>query len=110
MLLDSNGLFEFGPFRLDTSEGTLWRDGKRIPLTPKATATLVLLASNSGRLVEKDDLLKAVWPDTFVEEGSLAFQVSILRKTIGEDYIETIPRRGYRFAQPVRQVEDVVPP
>jgi len=90
----SLNLLEFGPYRLDAGEKTLWRDGKRVPLTPKAVETLIVLAESGGRLVEKDELLKTVWPDTFVEEGSLAFQVSLLRKTIGNSYIETVPRRG----------------
>src|SRR5205823_9544575 len=110
MSLKATGLLEFGPYRIDAAERTLWRDGKRVPLTPKAMETLLVLATNGGRLVEKEDLLKAVWPDTFVEEGSLAFQVSLLRKTLGEGFIETVPRRGYRFTEPVRHVEPEAPP
>src|SRR5229473_471988 len=110
MSLNATGLLEFGPYRIDADERTLWREGKRVPLTPKAMETLIVLAANGGRLVEKEDLLKAVWPDTFVEEGSLAFQVSLLRKTLGEGYIETVPRRGYRFVEPVRQVRTEAQP
>jgi DNA-binding winged helix-turn-helix (wHTH) protein/TolB-like protein/Tfp pilus assembly protein PilF len=106
MSLKVKSLFEFGPYQLDTVERTLWRDGQMVPLTQKALETLVVLVSNGGRLVEKEDLLKAVWPDTFVEEGNLAVQISLLRKTLGEEgYIETVPRRGYRFAVPVKPVE-----
>ena len=69
-------MVEFGPYRLDTGERTLWRDGKRIPLTPKALETLAVLVANRDRLVEKEALIKAVWPDAFVEEGNLAVQIS----------------------------------
>ena len=73
-----------------------------IPLTPKAFDTLVVLVRNSGHVVEKDELLKEVWPDTFVEEGVLAVNVAAIRKALndgeeGQSYIETVPRRGYRF-------------
>ncbi|MSV30348.1 MAG: hypothetical protein EXQ52_16640 [Bryobacterales bacterium] len=110
MSLNSKSLFEFGPYRLDTAERSLWRDGQRVPLTLKAIDTLIVLVEGGGRLVEKDELLKAVWPDTFVEESNLAVQVSLLRKTFSEDgYIETVPRRGYRFAAAVTRVETAVP-
>ncbi|MFN7919948.1 MAG: winged helix-turn-helix domain-containing protein [Bryobacteraceae bacterium] len=86
------------------AERSLWRDGQAISLTPKALDTLAALLANPGRLVEKDELMKTVWPDAFVEEGNLAVQISLLRKTFGEvAYIETVPRRGYRFVEPVRQ-------
>ncbi|MBM3737450.1 MAG: hypothetical protein FJW39_16845 [Acidobacteria bacterium] len=111
MLLDSKGLCEFGPFRFDRRDRTLWRDGKLIPLTPKALDTLAALIATPGRLVEKDDLIKAVWPDAFVEEGNLAVQISLLRKTFGgEGYIETIPRRGYRFVAPLTEAAGAVDP
>jgi DNA-binding winged helix-turn-helix (wHTH) protein len=71
MSLKGKSLFEFGPYRLDTAERTLWRDGQMVPLTLKALDTLVVLVSSPGCLVEKEDLLKAAWPDTFVEEGNL---------------------------------------
>ena len=71
--------------------------------------TLLVLVGNAGRMVDKGDLMKAVWPDTFVEEGALTRNISLLRKTLGDTgdeaaYIETIPRRGYRFVAPVRTV------
>jgi TolB-like protein/DNA-binding winged helix-turn-helix (wHTH) protein/Tfp pilus assembly protein PilF len=94
--------YEFGPFRIDTAERLLRRDGVLIPLPPKAACTLIALLRDAGRMVDKDDLIKVVWPDTFVEEGALARNISLLRKTLGDTteepvYIETIPRRGYRF-------------
>jgi DNA-binding winged helix-turn-helix (wHTH) protein/Tol biopolymer transport system component len=93
--------FEFGSFRIDLVDRVLLRSGEVVPLTPKAFDTLSLLMEHNGELVEKDALMKALWPDTFVEEGNLTQNVSILRKTLGEGYIETIPRRGYRFSASV---------
>ncbi len=100
-------MYEFGEFRLDPAGHLLFRDGERLPLTPKAVDTLLVLVENTGNLVEKDDLLKKVWPDTFVEEGSLTRNISVLRDALskgrdGRTYIETIPKRGYRFIAPVR--------
>ena len=94
--------FEFGPFRIDAVERLLFRGKETIPLTPKVADTLLALLANAGRIVEKDDLMKAVWPDSFVDEGGLARNISALRKALGDglgeaQYIETIPRRGYRF-------------
>jgi Tol biopolymer transport system component/DNA-binding winged helix-turn-helix (wHTH) protein len=100
--------YEFGPYRLETNERILLREGQLVPLTPKAFETLLALVESGGHILDKEDLLKKVWPDTFVEEVSLAKKVSILRKVLGEDvdhhYIETIPRRGYRFVANVREV------
>ena len=102
-------LYEFGPFRIDTSNRLLFRDGKPIVLKPKVVDTLLLLLENSGRVMEKDELIKRLWPDSFVEEGNLTQNIYVLRKALdtGEDaesYIETIPRRGYRFAAPVKEL------
>ena len=104
----SGPVYEFGPFRLDAAEQTLLRGGEPVPLTPKALQTLLVLVQHAGRVVGKDRLLEAVWADTFVEEGVLTVNVSALRKALGEaeggeKYIETVPRRGYRFAAPVRE-------
>jgi Tol biopolymer transport system component/DNA-binding winged helix-turn-helix (wHTH) protein len=105
--------YEFGPFRLETGERVLLREGELVPLTPKAFETLLALVESGGHILDKEDLLRKVWPDTFVEEVSLAKKVSILRKVLGEDvdhhYIETIPRRGYRFVAEVQEIwqEDV---
>ena len=95
-------LYQFGPFCLDTRERILLREGRVVPLPAKALDTLLVLVLSSGHLVEKDVLMKEVWPDEFVEEGNLARQIFILRKAFGETtespkYIETVPRRGYRF-------------
>ena len=103
-------LYIFGSYRLDTQERLLLRDGEPLPLTPKAFDVLVALVEEAGRLVEKGVLMKRLWPDSFVEEGSLAQNVSLLRKTLGESgtqkFIETVPRRGYRF---VARVETLKP-
>jgi len=104
----SKHFYEFGPFRLDATERTLLRGNEPIALTPKAIETLIALVENSGHIVDKDDLMKAVWPDSFVEEGSLTRNISVLRKILNSEqregqYIETLPRRGYRFVAPVRE-------
>jgi len=98
-------LYEFGPFCLDPSERKLLRGNEIVVLTPKAFDTLLLLVRNSGHLLEKDELITMLWPDSFVEEGSLSNNIFLLRKALGEDpaYIETVPRRGYRFVGAVRQ-------
>lgn len=101
--------YEFGPFRLDTAERLLLRDGKPVQLTPKAYEMLLALVQKSGHIVGKDELLKEVWPDQFVEEGNLSQHVFTLRRALGEGrgeprYIETIPRRGYRFVAEAREV------
>ena len=99
--------FEFGPFRLDCAEHALSRAGRRLPLTPKVYDVLQLLVENAGHLVEKERLLQEIWPNTFVEEGALNRAISVLRKTLGETaaerYIETVPKRGYRFVAAVRR-------
>jgi Tol biopolymer transport system component/DNA-binding winged helix-turn-helix (wHTH) protein len=101
-----NKLYEFGPFRLDVDERVLLRDGQMVPLTPKAFDTLVVLIQNNGHVLEKEELLKAVWPDTFVEEATLAQNIFTLRKALGKQpqYIETLPKRGYRFTAEVREM------
>ncbi len=103
--------YEFGPFRVDATERRLLRDDQHVPLQPKAFNTLLALVSNSGHLLTKEELLKAVWPDAFVEENNLTQHVSQLRKALGDDgnghgYIETVPRVGYRFATGVREILD----
>lgn len=106
-----NHFYEFGAFRLNPAEHILLRNGQHIPLTPKVFETLLVLIENNGHVVDKDELLKQVWPDSFVEEASLAKNISVLRKILCESgsehlYIETIPKRGYRFIAQVREVED----
>src|ERR1035438_497384 len=99
--------WEFGSFRLHTSQRLLFRDGELVPMSRKAIDILLILIESQGQLVEKDDLMHRVWPDSFVEESNLAVHISQLRKTLGEgggDYrIETIPRRGYRFVGAVER-------
>ncbi len=95
-------VYSFGPFRFDAGDRVLRRDGVELPLTLKAAETLLVLLESAGHVVEKDDLLSRVWPDTFVEESTLAQNILTLRKTLGkqssgEDYIRTVPKRGYRF-------------
>src|SRR5437868_12940273 len=101
-----NRLYEFGPFRLDIDERVLLRDEQTVPLTPKAFDTLVVLIQNNGHVLEKEEMLKAVWPDTFVEEATLAQNIFTLRKALGKEpqYIETIPKHGYRFTANVREI------
>ena len=100
------GAYRFGPFHLDVRERRLSRGSEVIPLRLKVFDTLLVLVENAGRLVTKQELLDAVWPETTVEENNLNHNVSVLRKALGEkatsqQYIETVPRVGYRFAAPV---------
>jgi TolB-like protein/DNA-binding winged helix-turn-helix (wHTH) protein/Tfp pilus assembly protein PilF len=106
----SNSVYEFGPFVLNPAEHTLLRDGESVPLRPKVFDTLLVLVKNSGHLVEKDELMSAVWQGHFVEEGNLNKTISMLRQALGESaegnrFIETVPKRGYRFVADVRDVD-----
>src|SRR5499427_5482218 len=106
--------YEFGPFRLSPAEGQLLREGNPVTLTPKAFEALVLLVERQGHLIEKEELMKSLWPDTFVEEANLAHHVWRLRKALEDSkdvaqYIETVPKRGYRFIAPVKIIEDAMP-
>ena len=101
-----SSVHEFGAFRLDSAERLLLRAGQPISLTPKAFDLLVYLVERHGRLVTKQELLSALWPDTFVEETNLTYTVSALRKALGDGQdgellIQTVPTRGYRFVAPV---------
>src|SRR5687768_8656361 len=103
--------YEFGPFHLDPSQPPLLRDGERVRLPAKAFKTLVVLVENSGRIVDKDQLFEQLWSDTNVEKGNLDVNISKLRKALGEagdgcQYIETVPRSGYRFTGEVRRVAE----
>lgn len=103
--------FEFGEFQLDVKERALLRNGEALQLTPKAFDTLVMLVENAGSLVEKDEMMRTIWPDSFVEEVGLARNVSVLRKALGQDaggqqFIETVPKCGYRFTAQVREHVD----
>jgi eukaryotic-like serine/threonine-protein kinase len=98
--------YDFGPFRIDADQRVLFRDGEPVALAPKAFDMLLLLVRNQGKIIEKEELMKALWPDSFVEESNLPQNVFTLRKALderrdGERFIETIPRRGYRFVAPV---------
>src|SRR5215216_7762694 len=104
---DGGRTYTFGPFVLDTREGALLRGGRPVQLTPKAFETLAALVERSGHCIGKEELMRRVWPDSFVEENNLSQNVSQLRRALhaeGEEaagYIETVPRRGYRFNAPV---------
>ena len=96
-----SSVFAFGPFHYDAEQRLLFRQGEVVPLVPKAIDTLHVLLERRGRVVEKAELMKLVWPDTTVEDVGLARNISLLRKALDDEsgqYIETIPRRGYRFA------------
>jgi DNA-binding winged helix-turn-helix (wHTH) protein/tetratricopeptide (TPR) repeat protein len=100
-------LFEFGPFRVDARRRLITRAGELMNVPPKAVELLAVLVEDAGEVVTKDDLLRRVWPDTFVEEANLSVNVSILRKALGDGeegqtFIETVARRGYRFVGEVR--------
>ena len=102
--------YDFGPFRFDVSLRVLTRDGEVISLGDKAVEVLLLLLQNAGNLVGKEDLMKEVWPDSFVEDSNLTQNIHTLRRVLGDDrvsprYIETVPRRGYRFVAEVRKSE-----
>jgi DNA-binding winged helix-turn-helix (wHTH) protein/TolB-like protein/Tfp pilus assembly protein PilF len=102
--------FEFGPYHLDPTDHLLTRGEELIQLPPKAFETLVLLVENSGHILQKSALMGALWPDSFVEEANLTQNIFLVRKALGEEsgvqYVKTIPRVGYRFMMPVREVFD----
>jgi pimeloyl-ACP methyl ester carboxylesterase/DNA-binding winged helix-turn-helix (wHTH) protein/class 3 adenylate cyclase len=104
-------LYGFGPFRIDPAERTLLCDERPVQLTPKVFDTLLVLVENSGHVLGKNELMQMVWPDSFVEENNLAQNISVLRKVLGEGadglkYIETVPKRGYRFVASVEELWD----
>ena len=107
-------IYEFGPFRLDPAEHLLLCDGKPVPVTAKAFHTLLVLVRNCGHLVDKSQIINAVWGETFVEEGNLSVTISMLRKALGDDrsnnkYIETVSKQGYRFLPVVTKIP-IAPP
>ncbi len=109
MTLQAMHFYAFGPFRFDSEKRVLVRDGTPVPLSPKAAEILVVLVEQAGHLVDKDALINRVWPDAFVEEGNLNKNIFFLRKALGtredgQEYIETVPKRGYRFIAPVSEV------
>jgi len=108
MVRQARHIYEFGPFRFIPEERQLLRDNQPVPLTPKSFDLLVVLVENTGHLLEKGELLKRIWPDSFVEEANLSVNVSALRRALGEgpnehQYVETVPRRGYRFVAGVKE-------
>jgi DNA-binding winged helix-turn-helix (wHTH) protein/TolB-like protein len=110
MALEAKVLYEFDEFFLDPADRALLRDGKTVSLTPKSFDILVTLVERNGQLVTKDELMRRIWPDSFVEEANLTVNVSALRKALGDtpehqQYIETVPKMGYRFIAPVRALD-----
>jgi Tol biopolymer transport system component/DNA-binding winged helix-turn-helix (wHTH) protein len=104
----TGALYEFGPYRLDSLRRLLIREGRHLAIPPKTFDLLLLLVEGRGRVFTKKELMNALWPDTFVEEANLSFQISALRKVLGEtgtDWIETLPRYGYRFSRDVVEIE-----
>ena len=107
MRLNTKSFYEFGPYRLEPEEHLLLRGEKPLPLAPKAFELLLFLVQNQGRLLTKDQIMQAIWRDSFVEEANLTVWISVLRKTLGEGegaphYIETVPKKGYRFIAKVQ--------
>ena len=100
--------YRFGEFTLDTDQRVLLRAGRRLAMPPKVFETLTILVESNGRIVERKELMNRLWPDSFVEESNLTFNIQQLRKFLGDDarhplYIETIARRGYRFIANVEE-------
>jgi Tol biopolymer transport system component/DNA-binding winged helix-turn-helix (wHTH) protein len=112
-MTDGAGIaYEFGPYRLDTARRLLTRDGKTLTLPPKTFSLLLLLVEGQGRVFTKKELMMALWPDSFVEEANLSFQISALRKVLGDEggqWVATLPRYGYRFSGEVTEI-DLSPP
>jgi Tol biopolymer transport system component/DNA-binding winged helix-turn-helix (wHTH) protein len=107
MSMQVNGLYEFGPYRLDSAKRMLTRDGEPILLQPKAFDLLLLLVEGQGRVLTKSNLMQALWPGMFVEEANLSFQISSLRKALGQQgarWIETVPKHGYRFSADIKEL------
>lgn len=109
--MESKRLYEFGPFRLDPAERRLLRDDEQVALTPKCFDLLVMLVENSGHLLKKEELLERLWPNQFVEEANLSFNISTLRKALGKGqngqrFIETVPKKGFRFVARVEELRD----
>src|SRR4030095_14524075 len=109
MSLTLRHLYKFDSFIVDVNQRVLFRDGRMVPLTPKVFETLLLLVENQGSIVTKERMLATLWPDVFVEESNVTFNITMLRKALGDSkqssvYIETVPRRGYRFKTEVSEV------
>src|ERR1043165_4500302 len=102
MSKETRHFYEFGPYRIDTRNRQLLRENEVVPLKAKAVETLLVLIGSRGDVVEKNELMQRLWPDSFVEEANLTQNIYTLRKALGEEYIQTVPRRGYRFAPILR--------
>src|SRR5260370_31040636 len=105
----------FKAYRLDTANHLLWRDGDRVPLTPKGFDVLAYLVEHVGRVVTQDEILEALWPETYVNPEVLRKNIQEIRKALGDrpdnpEFIETLPKRGYRFVAPVIDQNGVEPP
>src|SRR6185369_7368191 len=100
-----NRFYSFGVFRVDPVERLLFKEDRELALTPKAFDTLLVLLENCSHVLTKQELMRKVWPDSFVEENNLAQNISTLRKALGENYIQTVPKRGYRFVGDVTTSE-----
>ncbi|HJU92426.1 MAG TPA: transcriptional regulator, partial [Pyrinomonadaceae bacterium] len=108
MIRPAKRFYLFDSFRVDANERILFKGDREVPLTPKVFDTLLVLLENSSHVLTKKELMQQIWPDSFVEENNLAQNISILRKALGEGkegehYIQTVPRRGYRFVGDVRR-------
>jgi TolB-like protein/Tfp pilus assembly protein PilF len=109
-----SGQFQFGEHRLDAATGTLFRSGERVVLPPKVAELLIVLVQAAGAVLTREELRQRLWPDRVVEDGSLTSHISWLRKALGERsgsqvFVETLPKRGYRFAVPVKRLESGAP-
>src|SRR5437870_1580368 len=103
--------YKFGPYAIDANRRILVREGEPVPLTPKAFDTLLALVEHHGQVLKTEELIEMLWPDSFVEEGNLTYNISLLRKALGESandrrYIITIPGRGYKFAADVKEADE----
>src|SRR6266702_4337227 len=108
MSVQTGHFYEFGTFRLDPVAKVLFCEGKPVSLTPKVFDTLQIFVEHAGRLLEKDELMQRIWQDRFVEESNLTFNIKMLRRALNDDaheprFIETVPRRGYRFIAEVKE-------
>src|SRR5215813_11630245 len=107
----SNHLYKFGDFEIDVDQRLLFRANELVSLTPKVFDTLLILVESNGRVVEKEELKRRLWPDTFVDEANIAFNVQQVRKCLNDDarnprYVATVARRGYRFLAEIEVVNN----
>jgi Tol biopolymer transport system component/DNA-binding winged helix-turn-helix (wHTH) protein len=107
MSVQDRFFYEFGEFRLDARERALWKGEEFLPLAPKVFDTLQLLVENQGKILSKREMMEALWADAFVEESNLSQNIYTLRRILGKDAIENIPRRGYRFTAPVCRASEI---